>query len=165
MKNIEYLKNQLEVCKQMAKESNIEIGKIYEIKINTRAKKRWGLCSCFKDGFIIEISSTLLQDDVSESALMDTLMHEVLHTVKGCMNHGKKWKECAKIINLKYGLNIKTTTSAAEKNISDTEEYNYIIACPKCGHQWKYIRMSRCVKHPERFRHTGCCDEGLIRIL
>ena len=40
MKNIEYLKNQLEVCKQMAKESNIEIGKIYDIKINTRAKKR-----------------------------------------------------------------------------------------------------------------------------
>lgn len=108
MKNIEYLKKELETCKQMAAESNIQIGKIYDIKINTRAKKRWGLCSYFSDGFIIEISSSLLQDNVSENALIDTLMHEVLHTVDGCMNHGKKWKECAKIINSRYGLNIKT---------------------------------------------------------
>ena len=164
MKNIEYLKKELEVCKQMAEESNIKIGKIIDIKINTRAKKRWGLCSYTSNGFIIEISSTLLQDNVNREALMDTLMHEVLHTVDGCMNHGKKWKYYAGIINLKYGLHIKATTSAAEKKIEDNDSYNYIIACPKCGHQWKYIRMSRCVKHPERFSHTGCCD-GLIRIL
>ena len=73
MKNIEYLKKELETCKQMAEESNIQIGKIYDIKINTRAKKRWGLCSYFSDGFIIEISSLLLQDNVSENALIDTL--------------------------------------------------------------------------------------------
>lgn len=164
MKNIEYLKKELEVCKQMAAESNIKIGKIKDIKINTRAKKRWGLCSYFSDGFIIEISSMLLQDDVSREALMNTLMHEVLHTVDGCMNHGKKWKYYAGIINLKYGLHIKSATSAAEKKIDDSYEYNYIIACPKCGYQWKYIRMSKCVKHPERFSHTGCCD-SLIRIL
>lgn len=165
MKNIEYLKKELEVCKQMAAESNIKIGKIADIKINTRAKKRWGLCSYTSNGFIIEISSTLLQDDVSREALMDTLMHEVLHTVDGCMNHGKQWKHYANLINLKYGLNIKTTTSAAEKKIEENDSYNYIIACPKCGYQWKYIRMSRCVKHPERFSHTGCCKDGLIRIL
>ena len=165
MKNIEYLKKELETCKQMAAESNIQIGKIYDIKINTRAKKRWGQCSYFSDGFIIEISSSLLQDNVSENALIDTLMHEVLHTVDGCMNHGKKWKECARIINSRYGLNIKTTTSAAEKKIEETEEYKYILACPKCGYQWKYMRMSRCVKHPERFYHSGCCKDSLIRIL
>lgn len=165
MKNIEYLKKELEVCKQMAAESNIKIGKICDIKINTRAKKRWGLCSYTSNGFIIEISSSLLQDDVSREALMNTLMHEVLHTVDDCMNHGKKWKYYAGIINLKYGLHIKSTTSAAEKKIDDNDSYNYIIACPKCGYQWKYIRMSRCVKHPERFSHTGCCKDGLIRIL
>ena len=164
MKNIEYLKQELEVCKQMAKESNIKIGKIYDIKINSRAKKRWGLCSYYSDGFVIEISSSLLEDNVRREALIDTLMHEVLHTCNGCMNHGKQWKTYAKIINEKYNLNIKTTTSAAEKKI-DNEEYNYIIACPKCGHQWKYIRFTKCVKHPERFIHTGCCRDGLIRIL
>lgn len=165
MKNIEYLKKELEVCKQMAAESNIKIGKIRDIKINTRAKKRWGLCSYTSNGFIIEISSSLLQDDVSREALMNTLMHEVLHTVDGCMNHGKQWKYYAGIINLKYGLNIKSATTAAEKKIEDNDSYNYIIACPKCGYQWKYIRMSKCVKHPERFSHTGCCKDGLIRIL
>lgn len=164
MKNIEYLKKELEVCKQMAAESNIKIGKIIDIKINTRAKKRWGLCSHSLNGFTIEISSSLLQDNVSREALMNTLMHEVLHTVDGCMNHGKQWKYYAGIINLKYGLNIKASTTAAEKKIEDNDSYNYIIACPKCGYQWKYIRMSQCVKHPERFSHTGCCKDGLIRI-
>lgn len=118
MKNVDYLKSVEKECETMAIEANIEIGIISNIKINSRAKRRWGLCTKLADGtFSIEISDQLLKDDVEEDALMNTVMHEILHTVDRCMNHGKKWKECAKIINRTYGMNIKRCTSAEEKRI------------------------------------------------
>ena len=167
MKNIDYLKKIERECETMAIEANIKIGIISNIKINSRAKKRWGLCTKLANGtFSIEISDQLLQDNVEKSALADTVMHEILHTVDGCMNHGKKWKECAETINKIYGMNIKRCTSAEEKRIDDVlDNYNYIIACPKCGYQWKYMRLTKCVKYPNRFHHSGCSNEGLIRIL
>ena len=166
MKNIDYLKSIERECETMAIEANIEIGIISNIKINSRAKSRWGLCRKLANGtFSIEISDQLLQDNVEKSALADTVMHEILHTVDGCMNHGKKWKECAETINKIYGMNIKRCTSAEEKRIEINNDYNYIIQCPKCGYQWKYIRFVKCVEHPERYKHGGCSNESLIRIL
>lgn len=168
MKDLDYLKSVVRECKQMANDVCIKTGVIAEIKINSRAKKRWGLCTKLPNNtFLIEISSRLLEDDVEKDALMNTVMHEVLHTVKDCLNHGAKWKQCAQLINDVYGLNVKRCTSAEEKNIvSPVEEsYNYIVACPKCGYQWKYIRKTKCVMHPSRYNHTGCTKEGLIRIL
>lgn len=165
-KDMNYLKDVFKECEIMAIEANIPIGIISDIKINTRAKQRWGLCTLLPDhSFKIEISSRLLEDNVSKEALIDTVMHEILHTVEGCMNHGKTWKLYAKIVNEKYGLNIKRCTSSAEKHIEPSiDEYNYIIACPKCGYQWKYIRLTNAVKYPNRYHHTGCSTENLIRI-
>lgn len=165
-KDLDYLKDVVKECEIMAIEANISIGIISNIKINTRAKQTWGLCRMLPDNsFEIEISSRLLEDNVEEDALINTVVHEILHTVDGCMNHGKKWKEYAKIINEKYGLNVKRCTSSEEKHIEKSiDEFNYILACPKCGYQWKYIRMTKAVKYPHRYQHTGCSTENLIRI-
>ena len=166
MKDFNYLMETVEDCKEKAKAVNIELGEISKVKINTRAKQRWGLCSPNPDGtFTIEISNRLLEDNVSKDALYNTVMHELLHTVEGCLNHKEKWKKCAEIVNKKYGFNIKRTTSAEEKNITTETDYKYIIQCPDCGYQWKYIRMTKCVKYPSRFKHIGCSTKGLIRIL
>ena len=164
-KDLDYLRDIIHECEVMAIEAKIQPGRISNIKINTRAKKRWGLCSYLSDGtYEIQISNSLLADDVSEEALMNTAMHEVLHTVKGCMNHKRKWKTCADIVNRKYGLNVKTTTSAEEKNIAIVDsEYKYIVQCAHCGHKYKYIRLSKCVKNPKRFR-CGYCNGELTRI-
>ena len=166
MKDINYVKDVIRECETMAIEAGIPVGIISSVKINTRAQHRWGLCRMLADGtFEIEISYKLLQDNVEEEALMNTAMHEVLHTVDGCMNHGKEWKRCAEIINRIYGLNIKRCTSSEEKMITEPEDsYNYIVKCPKCGYEWKYIRMSKCVRNPQRFSHNGC-GVSLIRTL
>ena len=168
MKDLSYLENIVQDCIIKANNINIPTGKISSVRINRRAKKRWGMCIPNPNNtFTIEISEILLQDDVSNDALYDTVMHEVLHTAPNCLNHGKIWKKYASMINNAYGMNIKRTTSAEEKNIADmvNNEYKYIIACPICGYQWKYIRYTKCVKYPNRYNHTGCSNEGLIRIL
>ena len=71
---------------------------------------------------------------MDDDALMNTLIHEYLHTCPKCMNHGKIWQKYARKINEKYHYNIKRTTSSAEKGIKEeTEKPKYIVTCPHCG--------------------------------
>ena len=165
-KTLSELKSIVRECEGMAYEAGIDTGIIAEVRINSRAKKRWGLCTRLVDGtFAIEISDRLLEDTIEEDALYNTVMHEVLHTSKDCLNHGKLWKEHAETINRIYGLNVKRCTSAEEKNLQETtdEDTNYIVMCPKCGYQWKYIRLTKCVKNPKRYTHNGC-NVSLVRV-
>ena len=67
----------------------IEYGNIIEFTVNTRAKKRWGQCRAVPGGYSINISSVLLDERNDEKGLKETIHHELLHSCKGCMNHGE----------------------------------------------------------------------------
>ena len=69
----------------------IKTGNIMNVLVNSRAS-RWGRCTKRGSFYTIELSVELLRDDVSDSATMDTVVHEVLHTCEGCMNHKALWK-------------------------------------------------------------------------
>ena len=107
-----------EECKEICEAFQIPICKNINLKVNSRAKKRWGLCTLeCQDEYTIEISDRLLMDEVSEEATFNTMIHELLHTCPDCMNHGKEWKYWANIININTCYSIKRTTSCAEKGI------------------------------------------------
>lgn len=138
------------------KNVGIVIGDIDDITINNKAKSRWGRCTYHRnsDCYTIEISSLLLNDEVNDIALYNTLAHEMLHTAENCMNHGKIWKTYANIMNETYGYNIKTTESADEKGIVVERKpitYKYAIHCTGCGSIFHYQRESKVVK---------CCRSG-----
>lgn len=156
MKNVWDLLN---ICREQLEELGIEYGDIYNVKVNSRAKSRWGRCSSNYYGFEIEISDRLLADDIDDMATLNTMMHEVLHTCDNCMNHGKEWQRLADIVNKAYGYNIKRTTSADEKGIvyESRESYHYIVHCNGCKHQWKYKRHSKIVDCCERNAATCGC--------
>ena len=169
MKNIEYLKKELEVCKQMAVESNIKIGKIADIKINTRAKKRWGQCKRTPNGaYIISISNRLLADNVADDGAINTIIHELLHSVKGCMNHGENWKREAKKVNRAYGINIKRGASAEEKGVEEIEEtpkaIKYQFECKECGKVYSRVKASNFTKNWQNYR-CGCCGGEFTKIM
>lgn len=148
----------------------IEYGNIVEIKINTRAKRRWGQCQIVCNSqywknrqYSINISDRLLQDDVKDEACLDTIIHEILHTCDGCMNHGCKWKELAELVNECYACyNIQRCSSSEEKGIECKTEYkphyrvhNYAVRCSKCGYTIYRERMSNLIKYPHEFKHTS----------
>lgn len=143
-------------AKEILDELNIPYGPIVDIRVNYRATSRWGMCSYRSsiNGFIIEISSMLLEDGVSHDVLMDTMIHELLHAHKSRMRDGHKgsWKTCANVVNYYYPqYNIKRCTSAAEKGIDKytghrKELYKYEIVCDGCGYVDRYQRKSKIVK-------------------
>lgn len=161
MKNLQKLAQE---CLREADAIGIKYGHIVEFKINTRAKRRWGQTTLNYDGYSISISNRLLQDDISDINCKNTIMHEILHTVDGCMNHGRKWKYLASIVNNIYGYNIKTHTSAQEKGFSPEEivkmNYNkYSFVCKKCGKIITRQRASSFTRNPEQYRHLNCGGE------
>ena len=103
MKNLEII---LQECLHECDDVGIKYGNIEKIYINKRLRSTWGICRKKvingKEIFLIEINPRLLKEESSLSSIKDTVMHEVLHTVNGCHNHSKNWKNYACLINMKY---------------------------------------------------------------
>lgn len=109
-------------CKNKLDALDIPYGKVAEITINRRAKKRWGQCRLIDGKYYINISEVLLREENSIRGLEETIIHELIHTCEGCMNHGPVWKAYVEIVNKAFGYNIKRTNSAYEKGIAGAEK-------------------------------------------
>lgn len=139
---------------------------IDDIIVNKRAKARFGCCKRYKRKFgstyyIIEISSFL--EDADDKQLRNIIGHEVLHTVSGCYNHGKKWKIMAKLLNKTCGYNITTTTSYNKVGVEDprkADQYKYAIRCTGCGKTFYRKRSCPLTQNPSNYR-CGVCGGKL----
>lgn len=151
-----------EKCMVMLDDLGIEYGYILKWEINTRAKQRWGQCKRVVGGYTINISSRLLADDVSDKSVEDTVLHELIHTVDGCFNHGEKWKRIASQVNYAYGYNIKRCSSAEEKGIVEITEkqpkaIKHQFKCKCCGKVYSRTRESNFTKNWKDYR-CGVCN-------
>lgn len=161
------LKEAFEIAQELLDYLDIEYGDVEQLEINTRAKRRWGQCSYnrYTGKFKISISSKLLgEDEKSEKGLLNTVVHELLHTCKGCQNHGSHWKNLADKVNAEFDLGIKRCDSAKDKGVEDDYEpapIKYQIKCPVCGHIYNRRKMCYPVKHPENCGCTHCGHWGL----
>lgn len=160
MKDLKMVANE---CMSMLDEIGIEYGNVTSWEINTRAIKRWGQCRKRNGNYTISIASKLLEDSVDIKALETTVLHELLHTVNGCMNHGYNWQNVANKVNSRYGYNIKRTTSNEEKGIERTP-YTYMVKCKDCGREIGRYKMSNVIQRPQNYR-CGSCGGKLERIL
>lgn len=121
-----------------------------EVRINPRPKARYGMCVLKNGVYTIEISEFLL--DAPERLCRDTLAHEILHTCRGCMNHQKKWKQYANLMNNAYGYDIKTKCPPIAGTEACRESVKHILKCALCGREYARRRRSKLIKNPEKYR-------------
>jgi len=152
-------------CMDMLDNIGINYGNIVEVVPNTRAKKRWGQCCRIPGGYSININVALLNERNKEEGLINTILHELIHSCEGCMNHGENFKRIAGKIFRAYGYKITTTSSAADKGVIETTrniDYKYAVQCGACMNIVQRMRMSDLIKYPEFFRCK--CGGKFIRI-
>ena len=131
------------------------------VKINTRAKTRFGMCIRENGVYTIELSAVLLT--APERSCRQTLAHELIHTCKGCDNHGRLFKQYADVMNRAYGYDIRRTNSHEEMGIDaerSGKKVNYILECCSCRAQIKRSRFTSVVAYPSRYR---CICGGKLR--
>ncbi len=154
------LESFLKICQQELRLLQIPIEDAV-IRENKRLKSRWGRCSfSIPDrALLIEINPVLLDEQNPVSALKETIIHELLHTCPGCMNHGERWKYYADRVNAAYGYHIKATNSKEEKGIKDNRMISgkvYQLRCLRCGTTIYKYRMCKVVKNPSAFVCSKC---------
>lgn len=154
-----------------------------DIKISKRTAKRYGCCkqeepdirSKYRDnGRIkynkfnkhhIEISKWVL--DLNDDIIKNTIIHEIIHCMPFCNNHGKIFKQYARLVNEKLGYNIsrlgnkeadykKSNLLFEEKKVN----YKYKIICTKCGQV--YFRQ-RYKKNMIKLYRCGIC-KGMLKL-
>lgn len=113
--------------------------------------------------YFIDINEKLLENG-SDEGILNTIIHEMLHSVIGADNHGVTWKRLAEKVNDKYGINIKRCNTAEEKGInynnlitrsSRVNSFKYQIKCTCCNNYWNRTKATNVTKHPENY-HCPC---------
>lgn len=147
----------------------IWLGEVVDIGICYKTLKRWGRCRYIadEDRYYIEISYRLVDDAASDKALKETILHELCHTVDGCMNHQKKWKETVAKLNERYGYNIKTADTAADKGLESIEPEKVVKYEFKCGGCGQIVQRSRASKFTKYYRVYTCriCGGKFIQVV
>ena len=151
MNKQERLNNLYKQCIEELKIINIDSPKkrTIDIKINTRSKKRYGCCKKIsKDKFQIEISEWVM--DLNEDIIKNTIMHELIHCLPRCNNHGEYFKKYAELINEKLGYNIsrignkKNDYEKSNKEFTEKQvNYKYKVICDGCNQTFFRQRISR----------------------
>ena len=122
-----------------------------QVRLNRRARTRFGCCVRGDGGCIIELSVQLARQG-SEEAVFRVLAHEVLHTCPGCANHGPRWRSYAQRMNTAYGLDIRRTDSFDGLGLEDDRPVRWWVVCARCGRRIPRMKRSPLVDHPERYR-------------
>ena len=132
-----------------------------QVRVNRRAKKRYG--SCIRKGkrFVIELSAYL--EDAEEPVVRTVLAHELLHTCPGCLNHGVRWKSYAERLRVRYGYEIARTASYGVLPETEPKTPQYMLQCQSCGAVIPRQKMSKLIRAPWRYRCK--CGGKLKRIL
>lgn len=123
----------------------------------TRATKTYGKCERIDGGFAIHVSKYFKDND--EGELMNMLVHEVLHTVPNCFDHGKSWKSAAELANKTFGYNISRLSNFKMNGMSESQKevmYKYIIVCEDCGNELRRQRKSKLVTNVEKYTCGAC---------
>lgn len=153
-----------------------------DIKTSKRAKKRYGVCKneepdenskyIFKRKihFLkfkkhhIEISNWVL--DLNDNIIKNTIMHELIHCMPNCNNHGSEFKKYARFINKKLGYNISRLGNKKEdyklSNLEYLDEnekkFKYTIICENCKTLFYRQRLTK--NFLKRYR-CGICKGKL----
>ena len=142
------------------KAAGLKPGVIDETIYLTRAKKTYAKCETITGGFAISLSKFFKDNPLEE--VMQTLVHEILHTLPNCMNHGAEWKNAAAVVNSKYGYNVSRLSSMEMANLTAVDieiQRRYTVVCLDCGNELYRERKSKLITHTHNYTCGKCGGE------
>jgi len=142
-------------------------------KSSKKMTRTYGNCKSVRylDGTVkeikeIAINEWLLDEEIPDIILKNTIMHELIHTINHCGNHGNEFQKYAKIVSSNLGYRIQTYVSKEESKIVSErhkpKDYSYFVYCPNCGLEYGYRIKSYAWKHPEKC-YCGKCGGTIKR--
>lgn len=140
------------ICQAELDGIGIKYGRVRNWSVNTRAKCRLRQCVKVAPGvFDINISAMVLDDEVDDQIAKDTMVHELLHTIPGCLTHKGKWRLHAEYANkILPQYSIKRAFKGEEGALKIERKkpvYKYILRCIKCGAEIRRQKETKVVTY------------------
>ena len=157
----EQVKNMVYSYREDMLARGIKVGKVMGVRF-TNSLHDFGFCQKIRQGvYVITITDLAMHGDIKS-----TVVHELIHAVNGCYNHGSKFQTIAKELSKAYNIELGTTASSKEMEM--TNEYRlskakYVIKCTKCNCMIFRYRAVGVVKNTDKYR-CGECGGNLVRI-
>ena len=95
----------------------------------------------------IEISKWVLE--LEDNIIKNTIIHELIHCIPYCNNHGSEFKKYAKLINNAYGYYIsrvgdkKKDYEKSNLEYNEGQKYNYRVVCKGCEQEFYRQRINK----------------------
>ena len=115
----------------------------------------------------IEISKWVME--LEDNIIKNTIMHELIHCIPYCNNHGNEFKKYANIINITYNYNIsrvgdkKKDFEKSNIEFKDTKKYNYKIICKNCKQEFYRQRLNK--NFTKKYKCAKCGGRFEVNIL
>lgn len=171
-----YYEKAMDIVTSIGAEPDAPIVEVTTLRAN--ATRAWGKCyrrfKLAKPQYLIKVNQSLLDEtkSLSDEALMNTLIHEILHACAWSDGHTGRWLFFANEINKKYGYNIQRESSSKEmgmsegyraealaqyiKRVEKSRTVKIKLVCEKCGHENLYRRESKFTKNYKGCRCSLC---------
>lgn len=128
-----------------------QVPNIWSIKV-TNATSYWaniGRDKKVRSRFGMHISRTfekIPDENLARLRFETCMIHELIHTIPGCNNHGNNFKRVGRMVKRKYPqYDICRCVSAEEFGVDKAEAKpaKYLIRCEHCKHEYRYQRKPK----------------------
>lgn len=146
-----------ELKKEVSEIANLQPS-FYSVKINN-CKSSLGRCRKYGYGmYQVELSKYTLNCD--KELIKNILLHEIIHLIPNCFNHGRNFLYYMYLINRKLGANVVIKNH--DKQFGEQLQYKYKITCKKCG---KSFYRHKLPKDKTGLKHASDNGELIIEQL
>lgn len=102
--------------------------------------------------------------------LRNTLVHEIVHTIPECFNHGAAFQAWGARLNNEYGLNISTKEGYENSKKFEHAQFattKNVLVCPVCGEFFLYAKTTQGVRWTAQGTKVWSCDcqKGLSNMI
>ena len=160
-------------CQEILKYFGYNPGEVVDIKWNTRAKKRLG--NCHREYGVFSLNFNKLYFEIGEPInIHSTIMHEIIHTIPNCFNHGPNFQKVANVLNGHFNYKIARTSSDINyssflQNEREKRGIAYLIHCNTCGkdlkHYYRTTKIIKSIKNNEKRYMCPFCRSTNLSII
>lgn len=145
----------------------LPLGKIDTRLHFSRSSTRLGSCRKERGMYKISLSVYILED---KEAVQSTIAHELVHTCRGCMNHGSSFQRTGRMVETKLGIPVSSKASREESERSGIKDAyikkaRYRIRCRNCDAVLYRQKKSALVLNPDRYRCGKCGGRLSVEVL
>jgi hypothetical protein len=168
--NIDIIEDALDKANKILSEVYPKYNKptLCKIKIG-KSRTNWASIKRLGSTFELTVSDVFnLIPECKEpiSKLEGTMIHELIHTIPNCMNHGNKFKAVAALVNCRYReYNITRCTPFRDYGIESIDIVRkssklYKVTCDHCHRVWDYHRRPKWINHANLAECPYCLRKG-----